>query len=224
MAMLLTRIDRLQDTAKQVLGRAPATYPDLYKQVGLFEPQSRRYEYLVQSKGYEGPAWNPDFGQEQWWFDALTVDPSKLISDLTGIWEHGKPQPVTSTKLENASIGTLPKVLVYIAVHQQFGTHIWFPYHGARHGSQDREAEGAMYEGFKYWHSDLDELELRTIVQNGYYMQPKGLDKFKLTVNDAQQLAFAHNSFDPNYFMVCVPGLPVFQHIGHPDQLHAFDP
>ena len=214
----------MQATAKQVLGRVPATYPDLYKHVGLFEPQSRRWEHLVESTGYEGPAWHPDFGEEQWWFDALTVDPTKLINDITGIWEHGTPQPVTSTKLENASIGTLPKILVYIAVHQVHGTHIWFPYHGAKHGSQDKEAEGAMYEGFKYWHTDLDELELQQIVKSGYYMQPKGLDKFKLTVNDGEQQAFANNAFDPNYFMVRASRLQEFLHTGFPDHLHACDP
>ena len=192
----------MQDTAKQVLGRAPVTYPDLYSHVGLYEPQSRRWEHLVQPT-YQGNTWNPDFGQEQWWFDALTVDPDKLLTDIQGIWEHGTPQPVTSTKLENASIGTLPKILVSIAVHKQFGTHIWFPYHGARHGSLDREQEGAMYEGFQYWFSDMDPQELKTIVSKGYYMTSKGLDKYKLAVTDREQMAFMDvNNFDPQYFMV----------------------
>lgn len=206
---MITKLQQLtpcvQAVAQQVLGRMDIKFNDLYKTVGLFPCQDQMWAHVTQPSYHI--RWSPEWRQEQWWLDALTVDPSKLIMDIKGLWEHGIPQPVTSTKLENASIGTLPKVLVCIAVHQKFGTHIWFPYHGARHGPQDKEGEGKMYEGFKYWFDDLPEHEKLKIIQHGYYNHPKGLEEFRKIASNSQQNALESETFDPSFFMVCTSTL-----------------
>lgn len=172
---------RMQAAAKQVLGREEVVFPELYKSVGIYgkaEPDVAATWMHLLEPGHE-IRWNPAYGKNQFWFDALTVDPSKLLTDQRGLWEHGVAQPVVATKMENANIGTLPKILVYIAVHQEFGTHIWFPYHGARHGTQDRESEGTMYEGFEYWDSNMSEEKLKEIILLHYCNTPESLKKFE---------------------------------------------
>jgi len=198
----------VQATAKQILGQAPVPALQLYKNVGLYKHMENPLKFIFE-EGWSGLWWNPDYGKEQWWFDALTIDPTKLLTGLKGIWMHGVEQPVTSTPLANASIGTLPKILVYIAVHQKHGTHIWFPYHGAKHGSADKDSDDQMYDGFKFWYSGKDEQdeqnwekEKEKIVKLGYYNQPGGLDKFERLASKSQAEAFKTGTFHPDHFMV----------------------
>lgn len=197
----LTGFVTMQATAKQVLGLTDVPPLELYKNVGLYQLGDNPLQFIFEP-GYKF-RWNPDFGQEQWWFDALTIDPSKLLTDLKGIWMHGVEQPVTATQLANASIGTLPKVLVYIAVHQVHGTHIWFPYHGAKHGSADKDSEHAMYEDFQFWFSGLEESEKQLIIKLGYYNQPGGLAKFDRLASNQEITAMKDgDNFHPDYFLV----------------------
>lgn len=83
----------MQACAKQVLGQQPITYPPFYKQGPCAEAWS-----FVCDPGYQ-MFWKPELGQNQWWIDALTVDPSKLLEDMKGLWEHGTPQPVQESKV-----------------------------------------------------------------------------------------------------------------------------
>lgn len=176
--------------------------------------------------------WNPENGYDQWWIDALTVEPSKLLENMHGLWVHGEPQPVTSTKLGNASIGSLPKVLVYLVCHATFGTHAFFPYHGAKHGGDDKDGEGKMYDGFQYWYSELtpeqrDQLkdtafsnheltpeEKAQIVELAYCNQQAGIKAFKKLSSKQEQENMAKGPFNPSYFMVCTAV--------HDDQLYQF--
>ncbi|MGV0990572.1 hypothetical protein [Limnohabitans sp.] len=191
----------MQAAAKQVLGLTVVPPLDLYKNVGLYQHGDNPMQFIFDQDFTF--TWNPDFGKEQWWFDALTVDPTKLLTNLKGIWMHGVEQPVTATQLANASIGTLPKILVYIAVHQVHGTHIWFPYHGAKHGSADKDSEGTMYEGFEFWYQGLTDEQRKQIIKLGYYNQPVGQEKFQKTASNAQKNAFEDDSeFNPDHFMV----------------------
>lgn len=66
--------------------------------------------------------WHHRYGFEQWWLDAFTVDPHKLLQDESGLWMPGLEQHVVQTDLKNAGLGTVPSVQVYIAVHSKHGT------------------------------------------------------------------------------------------------------
>lgn len=83
----------LQDCAKQILGLQPITYPPCYKQGLCGEAWS-----FVCEPGYT-MHWKPEWGSNQWWIDALTVDPSKLLEDMKGLWEYGTPQPIQESKV-----------------------------------------------------------------------------------------------------------------------------
>lgn len=189
----------VQACAKQCLGRQPVVFPDCYKAPAvrdtwrhLFEPG---FNFL----------WKPEWAKEQWWIDAFTIDPSQLLHDMRGLWEHGIPQPVMATAMENASIGTLPKILVYIACHQEFGTHMWFPYHGAKHGSGDKDGVDGMYEGFEYWFDSDDgefQARLARLIGMQYYNRADALQKFERRASASEKAAFRSNEFDPWYFMV----------------------
>ena len=180
----------LQECAKQVLGLKDVT----------FTPTR-----AIHQQPESGYRWDPLNGQEQWWIDGLTVDPSNLLENMKGLWIHGEPQPVTSTKLENASIGSLPKVTVYIAVHAEHGTHAFFPYHGAKHGGADKDADGRMYQGFQYWFSNLTSSQLGHIVEQSYCNQEGGVEAFRKRASPEEYKRFKEGPFDPRLFMVCSP-------------------
>ena len=198
----------VQACAKQVLGLEPVAF-DLeavaYDTVGLYtrlrvDPP---FQHIYDLNKYK-LVWNPAWGGEQWWFDGMTIDPSMLLTDLRGIWEHGVEQPVTVTKLENASVGTLPKVMVYIAVHAKFGTHIWFPFHGAKHGGPNKAGDNKMYADFEFWFTQLPELEKAKIVHKMYYNPEKSVEKFQATATQEEKEAFgAEGEFDAVNFLVC---------------------
>ena len=186
-----------QACAKQCLGLLPATIPPCYQ-----DPYCKNtWDYMF--KPDFSFTWNPDFAHNQWWIDAFTVDPSKLILDMKGLWEHGTPQPVVSTRLENASLGTLPKIMVYMAVHPEFGSHVWFPYHGAKHGSGDREADTHMYADFHFWHHDVEGDLLERLKSMRYHNVARGLAAFDETASAAVKQLMKDGPFNPDFFMVC---------------------
>lgn len=158
--------------------------------------------------GVETYMWQPTNGEDQWWIDAFTVDPSKMLEGMTGLWETGIPQPVTRTRLENASVGTLPNITVYIAVHPTHGTHAFYPYHGAKGGGADKAADAKMYGGFKFWFSEMTAGQLGDIVEHQYCNQPAGVTAFYDKSSAEEQEIFEaapadQSEFQPTYFMVC---------------------
>lgn len=161
----------VQACAKQVLGQIKVTFPESFntgwcKQIWgfLFHPS---YAYY----------WNPDNGKKQWWIDALSVDPSKSFDDLRGIWARGVPQPVVESKVHNSSIGSMPLILAYVAVHPDYGCHIFFPFHGAKHGGVDKLSHGTMYQGFRFWFHDCGPLELHKLTTMNYYNTEEAMVK-----------------------------------------------
>ena len=56
--------------------------------------------------------WAHDNGYQQWWIDALTVDPSKLVEDEVGIVEAGMEPFIVETDLANAAMGSVPLMQV----------------------------------------------------------------------------------------------------------------
>lgn len=186
----------VQKCAHQILGNTPVVFPDGY--AGICE---NVYNYIYDKDKYKY-MWEHKRGYNQWWIDALSVDPSKLLTDVTGLWELGTPHPISNTKLENANIGTLPNIQVYIAVHAVHGTHAFFSWHGAKHGGLDKDGKKTLYKEFNYWFDDLTEQEKRDIVAAGYCNSPKGLKNFRKKASKADIEAFESGPFDQKWFLV----------------------
>lgn len=136
----------VQACAKQILGKEPVQFP-----IRLRKICNGKFSYLFPTEAKPGTpeadqpkreprphTWNHALGYKQWWIDALTCDPSHMMEG-TGLWEHGRPQPVSCSKLVNAKPGSLPCVMAYLAAHAKHGTRVFYPYHGARHGSVDKK-------------------------------------------------------------------------------------
>lgn len=192
----VTGFPRVQNYAKQCLGRVDVKFPTCLDATDV--PQVLRRQLFKSPYRYR---WNPELAQEQWWIDALTVDPVELLKKLRIIWRRGVPQPVLQSKVHNASVGTMPAVAAYIAVHPRFGTHVFFPYHGAKHGGDNKEDDGKMYEGFVYWHDKLSEDTLEFIKARDYYNRPDAMDKFGKKADRARKLRML-GDFDPKNFLV----------------------
>jgi hypothetical protein len=163
----------MQDCAKQCLGLKPVDWPSVFRK----EPVC--YQQQVARALKRDYFWDPSFYQNTWFFDALTIDPSLLLTNETGIWERGRPQPVHERKLSNANIGSLPKLTMYIAVHPVHGTVVHWLFHGAKHGgaAATKDQEGKMHEGCKFWYHGLPTEDHRNLVAANYYNNPKGLIK-----------------------------------------------
>jgi hypothetical protein len=59
--------------------------------------------------------WHPDNSDNQWWVDAFTIEPTSLLTHSTVISKRGMKQDAVENPWANASVGTMPKVMVYIA-------------------------------------------------------------------------------------------------------------
>ena len=177
-------------------------YPDFYQKIcnGLYG-----YLFPDGARAARPMDWDHSFGSNQWWVDAFKVDPSQMLEEMQGLWEYGTPQPVTKTQLENANIGTLPSICVYIAIHEVHGTHAFFPFHGAKHGPKDQDTgEKKLYTGFKFWYTDLDDSVKARIVQHDYCNSPKAVELFRVKSSAKVQEDFENTSkFDPRFFLVC---------------------
>lgn len=90
------------------------------------------------------------------------------------------------------------QVMAYLAVHPKFGTHVFFPYMGARHGGVDKEEEGNMYDGFVFWWHGADSLMLKRIISHNYYNSTKALEKASPFITHSMQ----QEEFDPSMFLV----------------------
>lgn len=111
--------------------------------------------------------WNPDNIFDQWQIDAFSVDPHDLVADLKAIGITGRPMRVQQHAIMNKPVGALPKMLVYIAVHPEHGTRVFYPYTGARGGQKKHDT----YQGYEYWCSDLQPWQKTQLVQFMHYNQ-----------------------------------------------------
>lgn len=162
------------------------------------------FNFLFQP-GYD-VYWQPECFDDCWYIDAFTVDPSKLATEIKGIWDKkaGRPPEILSN-VANANVGTLPKVMVYIACHKEHGTRAFFLYHGAKHGGKasDKANVGRMYDGFAFWHRDLTNAQLEHIKSMSYYSGEGTLNKFEARVGAAVRKSMQTGPFDPCFFLVC---------------------
>ena len=138
--------------------------------------------------------WHPMFVQQQWCIDAFTVDPHDFLQGLTAIRIKGKSVPVAQNGLLNKSVGQLPRMHVYIAVHAKHGTRVYFPRTGAQGGGRGA-ARDAVYAGYGLWYETLDAQsreQLRTFL---YYNQAKAAEAVR------QQAEKGHG-LEPELFKV----------------------
>lgn len=178
------------------LGRVPVEYPKCYKNPDV--PESIKRELFETGEQY---LWDPTLAQNQWWIDALTIDPAALLADRQVIWDKEMPQPVLESPVENASIGQLPAVAAYVAVHPDFGAHVFFPYHGAKYGGACKAEDGRMYEGFVWWWDSLSADTLELIKHRGYYNQEDAIEKLMSSGDEPRKRRW-QGTFDPKNFLV----------------------
>ena len=105
----------MQSAAKQVLGQEAMTFAPWHKhpicvaacrEAGIFDADKQFF-------------WHPDNANETISIDALTVDPSKLVEGLEGIWDTAEKtleQPILETRLHNTRPGEAPDVQAWLVV------------------------------------------------------------------------------------------------------------
>lgn len=189
----------MQACAKQCLGLAPVQFPPFLNKSPIC-----KLPYIIELQQREY-FWQPANYNDCWFFDALTIDPSQLLSDETVIWERGRPQPVQERKLSNANIGSLPKELMYIAVHPLHGCLVFWPFHGAKHGgaADGKEALGGMYEGCPFWYTGLPEFYQEHIADTNYYNKHEAVLKASSATRQRVQAPLnAAKGIDGNNFLV----------------------
>jgi hypothetical protein len=119
--------------ARQILGLSPLVYP-------AWVPKDLRDQ---QSYWVAQRIWN------QWLNDAFTIEPRKELapSDVIG-WVGGHREAVESP-ISNAGVATLPKMMVYIALHPYHGLRWWWSVTGCNMGKKD------AYNEFRTYAADL---------------------------------------------------------------------
>ena len=156
------------------------------------------FNYLFQAT--HNVFWQPDCFLDCWYIDALTVDAHKLAAEIKGVWDKtAGPPPDVASNAANTNIGTLPKVMVYIACHREYGTRAFFLYHGAKHGGKasDKANAGRMYDGFTFWYQNLTNAQLDHIKRMSYFSSVDTLDKFEKRAGEAARKAMGSSAFDP---------------------------
>lgn len=122
-----------QHWAKQILGLEPIHW----------------HRYIPRHLVAEGLRWNPARSHGQFFLDALSVEGKDWLRLFSIVWIRGKPQTAVENPLSNAGVRTLPKIMLYIAVHEEHGMLLYF----TATGSQGGKAEA--WEGYKCWADKL---------------------------------------------------------------------
>lgn len=190
----------MQRAALVALGLEPMWFPTYYKDSAI---SGKALNYLFEPT-YK-VFWNPKCFDNCWYIDAFTVDATLLAAEIKGIWDSSwGPPPKIASNAASAKVGSLPKVMVYIACHKEHGTRAFFLYHGAKHGgkSSTKSDEGHMYEGFKFWYKDLTDSQLEHIKAMSYYSVAATLTKFETRTGKAARQLMRTDKFDPCYFLV----------------------
>lgn len=187
---------RMQDCASQVLGRIPIVFPQCYHDESL-PWLARVWAWLKIAKLH----WNPQRGRFQWWIDAVTIEAPKQDGGQAGMGVKGVGQPILQTKLANCRPGSMPAVMVYVAVHPQYGCKVWFPYNGAKgKGGAKKNKPGQPWEGFETWLSTLPQEKKDLLVDLEYFNHPDTMDK---KVSKAKRKEMQDKSaFTPENFLV----------------------
>lgn len=107
----------VQKCAKQVLGQIPVEWGTTYdnKEIAAAMREVWTHDLVY--------TWCHDNGYDQWWIDALTIDPSQLVEDEEGIGMPGMEKLVIENDLVNASVGSVPIMQVPASNHAIVQAH-----------------------------------------------------------------------------------------------------
>lgn len=176
------------------MGFQKREFPEIYSEGNL----GKLYKDLIETVPF---MWDPRNVLDQWQYDAFTMEPTKAVEQVRGLWAKGEEKPVHCSNIANANLGTIPHITVYIGVHPMLGTCHCIPFHGGRHGGKDKDAPGKMYDGFQFWCSNLTPEEQQHIVDMEHFNQPEGVAAFMKQASKAQVDDFKTN-FRATWFMV----------------------
>lgn len=132
----------------------------------------------------------------KWWIDALTIDPKVLLEDQDVIAQRGLERMVIECDLANASLGSVPSVMVYIAVHPVYGTKVFFPKHGMKRGKKHAR------DGADVWIDDITEEQANFIKSKAYYNKPETLRELAAKRSPQRQQKFWKGLFAAKNFLV----------------------
>lgn len=200
----------LQASAQEILGLKPVTFPSCYynevkrtKQQDGEKIVTTERQWLTCSADKGGDQlfewetlfyWSWILGFIQLYVDAFTFDAQELAHKNSGVIKaRGKPQPPWSNKVTDASVGSLPKFLVLMAVHWLLGVFVYFPFTSRSGGRKKSFCE------FQCWFTGLPAAYLTHMQGFGYYNHPEAVAKLvreKPTV-------FTEGAFNPSLFKVC---------------------
>ena len=191
----------MQACARQVIGEEDVTFPACYRDAECRHCCHRHRgactSYgIIDDDGMALPSyarWSHGRGYNQWFIDAFKIDPSKMMEDETGIWERGVEQPVQEVSVAHASPGSVPSLTVFIAVHAQHGTRIFYPYNSTGGGRTD------SWDGYKWWTASLTEEECERVKAKCYYTMDDALGSSPIP-NVRQQMQAGE--FNPLFFLV----------------------
>jgi len=195
-AHLLTALQRF---ATMVLGLEadepiPVDWQGVFDEVTLMAGMQRIW--AAQDIFY----WKHGNGYRQWWIDALTVDPKVLLEDQDVISKRGLERMVVECDLANAALGSVPAIQVYIAVHPEHGTKVFFPKNGMKRGKK-----GAL-DGADCWTDNITEDQKNFIKSKSmaYYNKPETLKNLEAKRPADRQLEFWEGLFSAKNFLVCM--------------------
>jgi hypothetical protein len=108
-------MSRMQAFAKMVLGKTPVDW----QQFGNFDMGGRAGDALRRALAHIWEkdlvyTWCHENGYMQFWIDALTIDPTKLLEDEQGIILPKMKPMLVQTDLANASLGSVPVMQVWL--------------------------------------------------------------------------------------------------------------
>ena len=168
----------MQDCAKEGLGKQDITFPSFYQQPASFaEPMPTGAAFSPARDLFGANAkkrrWDMRNTKDQYAIDAFTVDPCVVCKRFRGIRFGNMPRAVSQNAALNASVGQMPTMLVYITTHPKFGTKIFYPYLGAKGGTQKRNT----WQDYQYWGHNITREELAHLRRCAYYNQPQARAK-----------------------------------------------
>ena len=113
----------MQAFPNMVLGNTPVDW----SRFGKFDEQGQAGEQLRRALWHMWErdlvyTWAHDNSYQQWWVDALTIDPSKLLEDEVGIVEAGMEPILVEADLANAAMGSVP--LMQVRCHTPLIPHL----------------------------------------------------------------------------------------------------
>ena len=196
----------VQANARQILGEEDVEYPDMYREEKCQHTCGRfgcTGYGVIDALGNPLPPvrtrWNHSRGRNQWCIDGFKIDPAKMMEEESGIWERGVEQPVQEVPVAHASPGSVPSIAAFIAVHEKYGTRIFYPKLSTGGGQKH------SYEYYTWWTTTITAVEEARLRGRYYYCNDQALDngaKEQGTDKPTLLQQMRDSKFDPSFFLV----------------------